>query len=190
MNSMRVFIALELPETIIAALARVQKDLRPHGLKTKWVKPENIHLTLKFLGDIRPEQVEPVAGVLQRTVARKTAFPLTAKEAGVFPSIRRPNVFWIGLAGELAPLVLLQQELDRGLGELGFALETRPFKGHLTLGRFKGPVDPDRLIQALRSLADFQTPAFTAETVTLFRSDLHSAGPVYTRLSSGRLNPS
>ncbi len=187
MSVIRSFIALELPEAIIAALGTVRKGLKSQGLNIRWVNPEYLHLTLKFLGDIHPEQVDTIAGVLARTVSGKAPVSLTAKGAGVFPNIRRPNVFWIGLAGQLDSLVLLQQELDQGLGEIGFAMENRPFKGHLTVGRFKGPTDTGRLIQAIRSLVDFQSPLFEGEAVTLFQSELQPSGAVYTRLATFHL---
>ncbi len=184
MSILRTFIALELPENILAGLGQIQKDLKARGLKIRWTPMENIHLTLKFLGDTTPEQVAGVTAVLSKAAEQQGHFVLTAKGAGVFPNLRRPNVFWIGLSGPLAPLAAFQQELDQDLLEFGFAMEKRPFKGHLTIGRFKGGTDSGRLIEAIRSLADWASPQFEARALTLFKSDLQPQGAVYSRLAS------
>ena len=181
-ETIRTFIAFELPDTVLSALGRLQDDLKNRGLKAKWVRLQSIHLTLKFLGDIQADQVDPVAHQLAAAARGTGAFSLGAKGIGVFPNIRRPRVIWTGLAGDLETLGELQRNIDRALSEIGFAREKRPFKGHLTLGRFKGRTDSHRLAAALEALTEFDTRTFTAQQLVLFKSRLEPTGAVYSQL--------
>jgi len=186
---MRTFIAIELPEHITGALENVQKTLRSFNLNIRWVEPEKIHLTLKFLGDIPPEAVEPIGRVLFESVRGYDPISLTAKGSGAFPGIRNPRVIWVGLSGQVPRLKTLQQFLEENLAPLGFGKEKRTFKGHLTLGRIKGSVDPVKLNAALNEVMDFETEPFLADRIFLFQSDLKPTGPVYTKITSAALAP-
>lgn len=186
--SVRAFIAIALPENIIAFLGKLQDQLKTGGLSMKWTRPENIHLTLKFLGDISPSSVLAAGEVIAETVSRYSPITLSAGGIGVFPGIRRPNVLWTGISGQTDVLAALQRDLDVRLHEsLGVAPEKRRFTGHLTLGRVKGKPDPDRFIEAMEKFGKLATEPFTADAVHLFRSRLLPSGPVYTRITGAFL---
>jgi 2'-5' RNA ligase len=181
-ETIRTFIAFDLPDTVLSALGRVQDDLKHRGLKAKWVRLQSIHLTLKFLGDIKADQVDPVAHQLAAAARGTGSLTLGAKGIGVFPNIRRPHVIWAGLSGDLETLGELQRNIDRALSEIGFTREKRSFKGHLTLGRFKGRTDSRKVAEALEALAGFDTRTFTARQLVLFKSRLEPTGAVYSQL--------
>jgi 2'-5' RNA ligase len=183
-DSIRAFIAFELPDAILAALDSVQRGLRPYGFRVKWVRPEGIHLTLKFLGDIKAADIEPIAGIMFDAAKDFAPFSLTARAIGVFPGIKRPRVIWSGLAGDVNRLGDLQQKMDESLTRIGFAKENRTFRGHLTLGRFQAGADPKALAQALQEFADFKTESFAADRIILFKSELKPTGAVYSKLKS------
>jgi 2'-5' RNA ligase len=185
--NIRAFIAIELPDHIITAIRRVQESLKAHKFKVRWVKPENIHLTLKFLGDINPEDIARIDLAISQTVQGIAPISLSAGGSGVFPGIRRPRVVWVGISGEINQLKILQQTLDEQLEQIGFPREKRAFKGHLTLGRIKGPIDPYRLNTALNTVNTFSTQPFMVDRLYLFRSDLEPTGSIYTRLLSATL---
>jgi 2'-5' RNA ligase len=186
--SVRAFIAIALPENIIVFLGKLQDQLKTGGLPMKWTRPENIHLTLKFLGDISESTVPAVADIIAETVRAYSPITLSAGGIGVFPGIRRPMVLWTGIAGQTDVLAALQRDLDTRLHErLGVAPEKRRFTGHLTLGRVKGKPEPDRFIDVMEKFGKLETDMFTADAVHLFRSRLLPSGPVYTRITGAIL---
>lgn len=188
-SPIRAFIAIELPEHVIAAIRRVQESLKSHRFKIRWVKPENIHLTLKFLGDIKPEDIDRIGSAMSQAVGGADPIFLSAAGSGAFPGIRRPRVVWIGISGDVAPLKALQRTLDDRLEQIGFPREERDFKGHLTLGRVKGALDPVKLNAALNAIGTFTSEPFSVDRVFLFRSELKQTGSIYTKLSSALLAP-
>jgi 2'-5' RNA ligase len=181
-GTIRTFIAFSLPDHVKSALNRVQEDLKACGLKAQWVRLQSMHLTLKFLGNIEIDQVDPVAGKMAEAVRGIGPLLLGAKGVGVFPNIRRPRVIWAGLAGDVVQLGDLQRNIDAALSEIGFAEERRSFKGHLTMGRFKGRMDSRRVAQALEEFSGFETQTFTAQQLVLFKSQLEPTGAVYSQL--------
>ena len=183
-NIIRTFIAVEIPDKIISSIAKVQEDIKTFGFKIRWVRPERIHLTLKFLGDIEAADTENVGRAVCEAATGVTPLSLQAKGLGVFPGIRRPRVVWAGITGQLETLRWLQETLDENLAGIGFPREKRPFKGHLTLGRIQKKIDPKTLIEALDKFGNFETEAFTADRVVLFKSELKASGAVYTKLMS------
>lgn len=187
---MRTFIALEMPLEIRNALDRVQQDLKQRGLRMRWVRPGNIHLTLKFLGEVDAAGIGPITTVLEQAAAACPRLILSAKSVGVFPNVRRPNVFWAGIVGDIESLAAFQRTLDRQLEPLGFQAEKRPFRGHLTLGRVKARPDRELLSAVLRDYIDFTTPAFGVETAVLFKSELKPSGAVYSHIAAAPLRGS
>ena len=181
-STIRTFIALELPPGVISLLDKVQEDLKSMRLRAKWVRPENIHLTLKFLGNIDPGDSDKIGKAMMDAVANFGALDLVARGLGVFPGVKRPRVIWVGLGGQIQLLFALQRVLEDNLAALGFKKEKRPFKGHLTLGRFKQTVDPNLIRQILREYANLYSEAFTARRIILFKSDLKPTGAVYSQL--------
>jgi 2'-5' RNA ligase len=187
-NIIRTFIAVEIPEKIISSIARVQEGIKNYGFKIRWVRPESIHLTLKFLGNIEAADTENVGRAVFRASKEYTPLSLQVKGIGVFPGIKRPRVVWVGITGQLETLFGLQKTLDKNLEAIGFSKEKRPFKGHLTLGRIKKKIDTNTFIEALDTFGNFETETFTADRVVLFKSELKASGAVYTKLMSARLD--
>lgn len=181
-DNIRAFIALRLPENILSSINKIQEDLKQYRLPVRWVRPENIHLTLKFFGNINKSDTEIIGIAMGDCAACRSPLTLSAKGIGVFPSVARPRVIWAGLSGQASMLLSFQNALEKRLEESGFKKEERPFKGHLTIGRFKDRVNSEKLIEALRKHKDFNTEVFDAFEIILFKSDLLPAGPVYTEL--------
>jgi len=182
-KKIRAFIAISLPESVLQAMGQAQETLRRLGHGIRWVRKEGIHLTLKFLGDVDVDRVENIHMAMERASNGTSPFVLTGEGIGVFPDLRRARVIWIGLTGDLQVLFALQANLESQLKNLGFPKEKRPFKGHLTLGRIKGRVGATELREAVEGLANFQTDAFTVQSVALFQSTLRPQGAIYTRLA-------
>ncbi|MEA3436991.1 MAG: RNA 2',3'-cyclic phosphodiesterase, partial [Thermodesulfobacteriota bacterium] len=136
-DTIRAFIAIELPEEITAFIRKIQEGLRSYGFKARWVRPENVHLTLKFLGDINNEEIKKVGDAIISAASENSSMSLGAKGIGFFPGVKRSRVIWTGIAGQTKELTDLQKTLDGKLETIGFPKEKRPFKGHLTIARIK-----------------------------------------------------
>jgi len=186
-ETIRTFVAIELPGKIISSISKVQEDIRSYGFKIRWVKPENIHLTLKFLGNVKKADIEKVGEAIYESVKEYSPITLRAKGIGAFPGIKRPRVIWVGISGQLDLLVGLQKTLDEKLEAIGFPKENRPFRGHLTLGRVKAKIDPKRFCDALNELVRFESETFVADRIILFKSELKPTGAVYTKLVDASL---
>jgi 2'-5' RNA ligase len=181
-NTIRTFIAIELPEKIIYTIRKVQEEIKSYGLKIRWVRPENIHLTLKFLGDIQAADTENVARAVSESATGYPPISLAVKGIGVFPGIKKPRVLWLGISKQLDLLTALQKTLDEKLEAMGFPKEKRPFRGHLTLGRIKSEIDPKTLHDVLKEFTQFESERFFADRIILYKSDLKPKGAVYTKL--------
>jgi 2'-5' RNA ligase len=168
---MRAFIAIELPSNVKTELTARQQELKRAGLNARWVRAENIHLTLKFFGEIDPGE-------------RHGPFSLSASGIGVFPGVRKARVLWAGLSDGLPELIELQKDLDAALATCGFEREKRPFRGHLTMARFRQRVHPAKLETALAKADGAHFGQWTARELILFQSELQPAGPLYTRLAA------
>ena len=187
-ETIRTFIAVELPEKIISSISRVQENIKSYyGFKIRWVRPENIHLTLKFLGNVKKAEIEKVGEAIFESVKGYSPITLRAKGIGTFPGIKRPRVIWVGISGQLDLLVELHKTLDDELEAISFPKENRTFRGHLTLGRVKAKIDPKRFGDALNKLAGFESESFTADRIILFKSELKPTGAVYTKLVEASL---
>lgn len=188
MEQLRSFIAIELPDELKLALARWQDQLKS-GKPTpvKWVDPYAIHLTLKFLGNIGSDMVGRITTVLEEAVRGIPPFRLEAGGLGAFPSLKRVQVVWVGVAGEVGRLSQLQQRLESGLAPLGFMAETRPFTPHLTLARLRDRATPDErqnLGQLIAGTSFDAGYAIDVGSIHLMRSHLTPQGAVYSRTSS------
>ena len=181
-NTIRAFIAIELPNGVLASIQEMQNHLKTFGFKVRWVRPENIHLTLKFLGSIKVEDVEKIGGATTTAAMGVGPFSLEVKGLGVFPDIHRPRVLWAGIAGETPPLNELQKDLEEALRQVGVPKEKRPFSGHLTLGRVKGKIDSEKILNALKLGKAFISDPFTVRNLYLIKSDLKPTGAEYTKL--------
>jgi 2'-5' RNA ligase len=183
-ETFRAFIAIDLPESVKSFLSEAQEALKSYGFGVKWVRPQNIHLTLKFLGDTATADTDKIAEAMTLAAMNCPIVSLTAKGIGVFPNVRRPRVIWAGLNGQVQTLANLQQTLNAHLANLGFATDTRAFKSHLTLGRVKGKIALDKMIAAIDNLKEFESESFETREVILFKSELRPSGAVYTRVQA------
>jgi len=178
---MRLFIAMPLPGEIEEKLAEVIFTLKQTRTKVKWVAPKNIHLTLKFLGDTDEKLVPQISRAIEQTAEKYTAVDCSIDRLGAFPNLRRPRVFWAGLAGKVDTLAKIAGEIDSGMAEIGFEKETRPFKSHLTLGRVKDNFKIDELTEAVEKY-NFTPEDIVFNKIVLFKSTLTRQGPIYERL--------
>ncbi|MDO8722261.1 MAG: RNA 2',3'-cyclic phosphodiesterase [Syntrophales bacterium] len=183
-KTIRSFLAIELPEEILHKIADIQMRLKKNlpGV-ISWVRPEGIHLTLKFFGNISGDDVVNISRVVENSVAPVKPLSLSIKDVGVFPDVVRPRVVWLGINGDVAPLSNLQKAMDRGFQEYGFKREERPFRPHLTLGRIKSSKGMSGLAAILEGGGDYSAGQFQAKELTLFQSDLTPRGAIYTKLA-------
>jgi 2'-5' RNA ligase len=186
-DSIRTFLALELPPAVISLLHKVQQDLKRMNIRARWVRPENIHLTLKFLGDINSGDIEKIGTAMAAAAIEFPPITLTARGIGVFPGIKRPRVIWMGLGGDIRSLLALQSRLEQELAEAEFPKDKRSFKAHLTLGRIKQSAGPAVIRQVITEHATLSSDDFTCNQVILFKSDLKPSGAVYSKLQQTRL---
>lgn len=191
MEPIRSFIAIELPEALKAELSRLQAQLKSGEQRwVKWVDPYSIHLTLKFLGNVAPDRLDDITRVMAAAVPEIAPFTLEVKELGVFPNLRRVQVVWVGLSGELDKLKELQQNLESGLATLGFTPESRPFVPHLTLARLRDQATPAQrqsLGQLIAGTSFKAAPDIKVESISLIKSQLTREGAIYSQISSARL---
>ncbi|MDD4860406.1 MAG: RNA 2',3'-cyclic phosphodiesterase [Dehalococcoidales bacterium] len=187
MEFIRSFIAIELPEEIKRLLTSLQARLKKADYPVKWVEPNSIHLTLKFLGDVAADKIDLVTTATEIAAGGIKPFRLTVSETGVFPNPKRTQIIWVGLSGDLQPLTQLQLNIEAEVSPLGFPTEARGFTPHLTLGRVRDYASPEDR-QALGELVAKTTledkVAFEVKSVNLMRSQLNRAGAVYSCLKS------
>ncbi len=184
---MRLFLALNLPKKERQRIERSSRPLRERELPVRWVDIEEYHVTLKFLGSLREARVEAIREIMEKVGAATAAFDLTFGEFGAFPTIRRPEVLWVGVNAS-PELRCLKQDLEWGLAEHGFSRETRAFHPHITLGR----ADPDGLPGAFRGVDELVTEmtlsgSVTVRSIDLMQSQLGASGRTYSILESVRL---
>lgn len=177
-ESLRLFIALELPHTIKNALAGYVAPLQQLSRGVRWVKPENVHLTLKFLGDTPNTKITAIQELLATVCPNFTPLIIEVAGAGVFPNARRPQVLWVGLHDASVQLGKLAEEIDTQLHQLGFPRETRPFSPHVTIGRVRD-ARIDAVVQEMLE-HPFPPHEMICSQCTLMQSELHRAGSVYT----------
>lgn len=184
-ENIRAFLAIDPPVVVLENIAGMQNSLRKKIQGSiRWVRPEGIHLTLKFFGDIAAGDVEKISGVIAKGTAAVPPFVLEVRGMGAFPDANRPRVVWLGITGQLAPLLSLQQDLEEELFLLGFPKEDRPFRAHLTMGRIKVPKGIMGLAPAVAAAGNLSAGTFTVGEVVLFRSSLLPQGAVYTKLAA------
>jgi 2'-5' RNA ligase len=186
-EKMRSFVAIEIPEGLRQKLRELLRGLKSTGADVKWVRPEGMHLTLKFLGDADRETLESLSLSLGPVVEKFSPFEIQAQGVGGFPSFRSPRVIWAGLIEPRGVLSALQREIESTTAGFGFPPEGRPFNPHLTLGRVRSSEGKGALARTLEEKAAVDLGAFRPEHVTLFRSDLRAEGAVYTRIKEFHL---
>ncbi len=188
----RLFIAIELPDDVRRALARVQADFirrAPEHL-LRLVRPEGIHLTLKFLGDVPIKQLGAIGDALDQAVSGQAPFHLTVAGIGCFPNTRRPNTVWLGVEGDVRSLRSLHLQVEKYIAPLGYPTEDRGFTPHLTLARTqrsRGGEELQAVGQAVLAMEVGEIARWHVTGISLMRSELRPTGAVYTLVREARL---
>lgn len=184
---MRLFVGINLPKKQRARIHSAARKLREEDVPIRWVEPDNFHVTLKFLGEVRRERVPSVQEAMGRVAGSTRAFDTVLRGFGAFPTIRRPRVLWLGVWAN-PELRCLKQDLEWTLGEIGFDAETRAFHPHITLGRAEagGGAGEFRGLDELIAAMTFDDE-LRVHTIDLMRSHLSKAGTRYSVVSSARL---
>lgn len=186
MQQLRLFVAVELPETVVADLSKLQDRLKIGtqftGAHPTWVDPHNLHMTLAFLGDQPQEHVRLLAAAMEQVGRAASPFNLRLKGLELFPNPKAPKVLSIEVQGQVAKLLALQSDLSNKLQHNGFDLELRSFRPHLTLARIKSAKGIAGLRDLVRSHSRIEARDFTVSEIVLFRSTLTASGPIYEAL--------
>ena len=178
----RCFVAVEIPESIQALLRPAQTHLQSQIRKASWTKQGNFHLTLKFLGDIRPEAINDVSEAIQRVADTYSPFSIAFSGIGAFPNPARPRVIWMGIKQGASTLSRLAKAVNLELVDLGFSIDNR-FHPHLTLARLRTATNLEPLENILRKYDTINGGSMRVNEIALIQSQLHRNGAIYTPLS-------
>ena len=191
METIRSFIAIELPSSIQNKLGEVINRLKSQNTTAvRWVPSHNIHITLKFLGDVSTISLNALTQILVSDISRYHSFEITIGRLGAFPNFRQPRVVWVGVQ---APPILetIQRSIEAETRRLGYSAEERPFSPHLTIGRMSHNATQDDIRQIAVILSNARVEelgSVPVETVRLFKSDLQPGGAVYTTIGIAQLS--
>lgn len=179
---MRCFISVNLSDDVRMSIQRVVDDLRQQSRAVRWVPAENLHLTLKFLGEVEEGKVDEIRHLLPAVCRKYPSFGIALRGAGVFPNLHRPRVVWIGIdaPGALADLA---GEIDETLAGLGFEREQRAFTPHLTIGRVRDGSGVQPAMKALHTFRETLFGSIMVKEIHFMRSTLKPSGAVYTELA-------
>jgi len=184
---MRAFIAIDLREEIIKCIEQIQNDLKTVPCNIKWTAPQNLHITLKFLGDIDEKKTsqikEAVKNIAQKTAVIKTR-PTTL---GTFPPGKRARIIWLGLSDDQMRISQLADELETALEHFGFEKENRPFKSHVTIGRVRSLKNINQVLEKINIQKIDPSLQQQINNVTFYKSTLTSTGPIYTPIEEFNL---
>ncbi len=187
MSNLRVFIAVTIDDRTKERISQIQEFLKKIGDGVRWVRPQAMHLTLKFLGEIVEDELDRIYEASLRAVCQKKLFPISFGGFGVFPNLTSPRVIWMGIEEGREELVDLAKNLEVELAKIGYPPEKRGFTPHLTLGRVKGWVDRRRLENVLVSYQIEGIRGIEAEKIEVMKSDLRPTGAIHTSLREFRL---
>ena len=190
-DTLRLFVAVELPEAARRHVETVLRRLQRLDIPgIRWVRPDSVHLTLKFLGSVPVEDVLPITEAMGQAASGTPFLTLSVEGAGVFPNGRSPRVIWLGVQGDVQPLALLQGKLEEALEARGYAREGRAFTPHLTLGRVRGRLQPaelEKLKDAFGEVSSMGTAGLPVNALSLMESQLRKEGALYQRVAKAEL---
>ena len=184
MEKIRSFIAIDVPSLVLAQIGQLQEELRHTKADVKWVRPESIHLTLKFLGTVPEEVLEKISLAISPVISSWELFDLRIHGLGCFPSSRNPRVLWLGIDRGTEQISPLQEAIEKKAVEVSFPPEPRSFTPHLTIGRVRSFKGKGALTQAIETHKNVEIGAFQAKEVFLIRSELTPLGAIYTKLKT------
>ena len=188
MASIRTFIAIEIPKDIRNQIAKLQSGVKGLGGKITWVKPENMHLTLKFLGDTDESLIENISEKLSQLALSFNQFEIKVKGVGAFPNFRRAKIFWVGTETDSSALIELAKKIDQQMSGFGYDREKRRFSAHLTMGRVRDNRGIEPLIKKLQKEELFNPGKFVVKEILFIKSELTKQGPIYTLLKKIKIN--
>ncbi len=185
-STVRTFVAVEAGPAVRQRAAKLIEEFAAAGAEVKWVEPDNLHLTLKFLGDVDERDIPRVCETVQRAAAEVAPFELEILGAGAFPKLHRPRTIWLGSGKGEPQMAELSRRVEKALEKLGFPREGRRFQAHLTIGRVRnaGP-ELAQLAQLLQVAADVEVGAMAVDEAVVFSSQLHPSAQ-YTRHCAAR----
>ena len=188
MEQWRVFCAIELSGAVRSSIQKHVDHLRAAApeAQASWSRIENIHLTIKFFGNVSQDRIPLISTAASRTASSFHPFPISISKAGVFPRTSQPRVVWIGIDDQMGSLSELQQRFELECSTNGFEKDARSFKPHLTIARLRKPAGARELAEANQQLG-FESESLLVEELVVFRSELSSKGSKYTALSRHRL---
>jgi 2'-5' RNA ligase len=188
MARLRTFIGVDIGKAIRDRVVALQENLARVAAEVKWVEPENLHVTLLFLGEVDDREVPAVCRVVAEQVQQHSAFSMSIEKVGCFPNPRRPRVLWVGVGEGTQELCAVHDDLEPPLLDLGcYRREERHYTPHITLGRVRGERPPSGLADALSRNAGWQGGQIHVREIQVMSSELTPQGPIYTVLSRAKL---
>lgn len=188
--SLRTFLALPLDDGIVERLVKVQRSLASAGARVRWVGPVNLHLTIKFLGDVTDEQVPEVCRVAEEVARQIEPFEFSVARVISVPPTGAMRMVWVGIDEQTGRMERLHELLEKSYAEIGFKKENRSFRPHLTLGRVKGGQNVRQLRAAVAQFADTDFGATPANKIIVFSSKLTPDGPIYSPMVKAKFGDS
>lgn len=187
---MRTFIAIELPKNIKDALARIQEELKKSGADVKWAAPDNIHLTLKFLGEVEDDKIEKINKIIDSVCAENSIYKISISSLGAFTKIDYLRVIWAGVEKGDPETKKMAKELEEEIEKIGIPKEERVFSSHITLGRTRSALNREKLDKEIKGLQEVfgkENLEFSVSKISLFKSTLSPKGPLYEVLKEANL---
>ncbi len=188
-ETLRSFIAVELPNDIHDSLQELQNNLKDSMPDVRWTKYGNIHLTLKFLGNVEPSKVDKISISIQNVANEFFPFTMSLARVGAFPNSRKPSIIWVGVEEGAEKIVEIANRIESSMEKLGFHREKRPFKPHLTIGRIRELKHPAVMAKSLENNEIGEIGKFRVEKLSFIKSQLDPSGSIYTTLSEALLRP-
>ncbi|MDE0300227.1 MAG: RNA 2',3'-cyclic phosphodiesterase [Candidatus Poribacteria bacterium] len=185
-EKIRCFVAIEIPDAVQALLASVQEELGKNIRAASWVKRGNIHLTLKFLGEIASNQINEVKNVMERVASARPPFSMEIGGIGVFPNLTRPRIIWAGVKTGADEIVAIANAVDIGLSRHGYERDEKQYRPHLTLARIKHRINVKPLAQMFRQYDTILGATVVVNQIRVVQSQLRPSGAVYTPLETCR----
>jgi 2'-5' RNA ligase len=187
MKVIRTFVAVLSAQELRDRIAKVQEQVKKLAPDVKWVAPENFHVTLKFLGSVREEELLRVFSAVDEAVSAIPAFDISFSGLGAFPNPAKARVVWVGIENGREELRALADSVDASLARLGFAKEERGFKAHITIGRVKDGRLPSEFVNGIKEINASNLGSQRVTGVAVMQSELHKEGPAYSPLSETKL---
>jgi 2'-5' RNA ligase len=182
----RIFIATEVSDRIIKEITDIQDRLKDNGDRVSWIKPGNIHLTLRFLGDIEKNRIEDIHRAMLQSVSEMDPLNISVRGIGVFPNLKNPRVIWLGVM-DVEKLNIICKALERELCMAGFEKEARNFHPHITFGRVKYLSNKKAFKESVENLKGVELGNLIIKRILLFKSELKPSGAIHTRLKEAKL---